>query len=145
MAGAQPREIPALHGAGPAFTGRRSGNIDKLTNDEVIRGDLRADRNDGIVVDAELGKLALGFDLGDGEMAAIGAIGALRLAHAGAELQRHVAVLIFGAVSDHLAIAETKHRHRHVFAGFGEQPRHSYLLREHPGTHVRIPFRALTA
>src|SRR5579863_10386403 len=140
VAGAQAREIPALHRTGPAFAGRGAGDIDKLADDEMIRRNLGADRYQRIVIDPKLGKLALGFDLGNGEMAAICAIGPLRLARAGAELQRHVAILLFSAVSDNLAIAETKHRHRHVLTGFGEQPCHSHLLREHPGTHVRNPF-----
>ena len=110
----------------------------------MIRGDLGADRDQRVVVDAELGELALGLDFGDGEMAAVGLGRALHLARAGAELQRHVAVLLLGAVSHDLAIAEPEHRHRHVLAGLGEQPRHPDFLREHPGTHF-YPLRALTA
>ena len=102
----------------------------------MIRGDLGADRNERVVVDAELGELALGLDLGDGEMAAVGLGRRLHLAQPGAELERDVAVLFLGAVADDLAIAEAQHRHRHVLAGFGEQPRHPDLLRKHPGTHV---------
>jgi len=101
----------------------------------MIGGDLGADRNQRIVVDAKLGKLALRLDLGDGEITAVGLVGALHFAHAGAELQRHVTVLLFGAMGDNLAVGQAQHRDRHVFAGLGEQPRHSHLLREHPGTH----------
>ena len=92
-----------------------------------------------VVVDAELGELALGLDLGDGEVAAVGLGGALHLALAGAELQRDVAVLVLGAVGDDLAIAEAQHRHRHMLAGLGEEARHPDLLCDHSGTHVSIP------
>src|SRR6516225_7049091 len=37
-----------------------------------------------------------------------------------------------------LAIGQPQHRHRHVFAGLGEQPRHSDLLCEHSGTHLVV-------
>ena len=83
----------------------------------MVGGDLGADRDQRVVIDAELGELALGLDLGDGEMAAVGLGRALHLARAGAELQRDVAVLLLGAVGDDLAIAQPQHRHRHVLAG----------------------------
>src|ERR1700761_2445220 len=139
---AQAGKIPPLHAAGKPLAGRGAGDVDKLADHEMIGGDLGADRNERVVVDAEFGELALGLDLGDGEMAAIGPVGALHLTGAGTELQRHIAVLVLGTVADHLAIAETEHRHRHVFAGIGEQPHHADLLREHPGTHGKIPYRA---
>src|SRR5579862_4564195 len=137
----QAGKIPALHATGKALAGRSTGNIHELTDDEMIRRDLGADRNQPVVIDAELGELALGLDLGDGEMAAVGAVGALHLAQAGAELERDVAVLVLGAVTDNLAIAETQHRDRHVLAGLGEETRHSDLLRQHSGTHCLFPSR----
>ncbi len=95
-----------------------------------------------VSVDAEFGELALGLDLGDGEMAAVGLGRALNLARAGAELERDVAVLLLGAMSDDLAIGQPQHRHRHVFAALGEEPRHPDLLRDHPGTHfLKSPVR----
>jgi hypothetical protein len=54
--------------------------------------------------DAELGDLALGLDLGDGELAALGLRHVLDLAGADAELQRDVAVLLLRAVPDDLAL-----------------------------------------
>ena len=102
----------------------------------MVGRDLGADRNQRVVVDAEFGELALGLDLGDREVAAIGLGRALHLAHAGAELQRHVAVLFLGAMTHDLAIAEPQHRHRHMLAGLGEETRHPDFLCEHPGTHL---------
>jgi hypothetical protein len=107
----------------------------------MIGGDLGADRNEAVVVDAEFGELALGLDLGDGEVATVGLGRALYLAHARAELERNITVLLFGAVTDDLAIAKPQHRHRHMLAGLGEEAGHANFLREHPGTH----FRSLTA
>src|SRR4029078_949691 len=136
----QPGKIPALHRAGKTLAGGCAGHVDILTDDEMVGRDLGADRDQPIGVDAKLGALALRLDLGDGEMAAVGLGGTLHFAQAGAELERHVAVLLLGAVGDNLAIAEPEHRHRHVLAGIGEQPRHPDLLRDHPGTHCKIPF-----
>ena len=140
VAGPQAAEIPALHAAGEALAGRGAGDVDILADDEMVGRDLGADRNERVVVDAEFGELALGLDLGDGEMAAVGLGRALHLAHAGAELQRHVAVLLFGAMADDLAIAQAQHRDRHMLAGLGEEAGHSDFLCEHPGTHLQIPF-----
>ena len=137
MAGAQTAEIPALHAAGPALAGRGTGHVDILADDEVVGGNLCADRNKRVVIDAEFGELALGLDLGDREIAAVGLGRALHLAHAGAELQRHIAVLLLGAMRDDLAIAEPQHRHRHMLAGLGEEAGHPDFLCEHPGTHCK--------
>src|SRR5580700_3060269 len=72
MARPQAGEIPALHAAGKALAGRSTGNVDILADDEMIRRDLGADRDQPVVVDPELGELALGLDLGDREVAAVG-------------------------------------------------------------------------
>src|SRR5579862_6400599 len=79
-------EIPALHAAGKTLAGRSAGDVDILADDEMIGRDLGADRDQAVVVDAEFGELALGLDLGDREMAAVGLGSALHLALAGAEL-----------------------------------------------------------
>src|SRR5262245_44237981 len=70
--GAQTAEIPALHTAGKALADRRASDVDILADDEVIGGDLGTNRDQLLFVDAELGQLALGLDLGDGEVAAQG-------------------------------------------------------------------------
>src|SRR5262249_30693295 len=87
----------------------------------------------------ELGELALGLDLGDGEMAAVRLGQVLGPARAGAELQRHVAVLVLGAVGDDLAIGEAQHRDRHVLATVRKDAGHPDLLCDHSGTHVWCP------
>src|ERR1700722_3785233 len=135
VARAQAAEIPALHAAGPALAGRGAGYIDILANDEMIRRDLGADRNKRVGIDAEFGELALGLDLGHGEVAAVGFGRALYLADAGAKLQGDIAVLLFGAMADDLAIGEAEHRDRHMLASLGEEAGHSDFLCEHPGTH----------
>jgi len=104
--GAQPAEVPALHATRKALADRGPGHVDKLPDDEVIGGDLGTDRDHIALLHPELGELALGLDLGDGEMAAFRLGQILRSARAGAELQRHVAVLVLGAVGDDLAIGE---------------------------------------
>src|SRR5207249_8615572 len=58
---------------------RGSGHIDILTDDEMIGRDLRADRNQAVVADAEFGDLALGLDLGDHETPALGLAHVLHL------------------------------------------------------------------
>ena len=133
--GAQTGEIPPLHPAGEALADRGAGDVDELADHEMIGGDLGADRDEAVVVDPELGKLALGLDLGDREMAALGLGHVLRLAGAGAELQRAVAVLVLGAVGDDLAIGKPQHRHRHMLAAVREHAGHPDLLCDHTGTH----------
>src|SRR6516162_3051793 len=142
--GAQPAEVPALHATRKAVADRGPGHVDKLPDDEVIGGDFGTDRDEIALLHPELGELALGLDLGDGEMAAVRLGQVLRPARAGAELQRHVAVLVLGAVGDDLAIGEAQHCDRHVLAAVRKDARHSDLLCDHPGTHVWCPV-SLTA
>ena len=136
---AQAAEVPSLHAARIALADRRSGHIDKLADDEMVRGDLRTDRDHGIFVDPEFHHLALGFDLGDGKIIALCPGNPRRLPGAGAKLQRHVAVFVLGAMSHHLAIGQTQYRHRHMLTRVGENARHSDLLRDHSGTHRHDP------
>src|SRR5262249_888265 len=131
--GTQAAEVPALHAAGEAFADRRAGHVDELADHEVIGGDLGAGRNHAVGADAELGKLALGFNLGDREIAALSLADVAHLAPTGAELQRHIAVLVRGAVADDLAFVEPQHRDRHMLAGLGEEARHAHLLCDHAG------------
>src|SRR5438132_6385387 len=91
--GAQPGEVPALHATRKALADRGPGHVDKLPDDEVIGGDLGTDRDQIALLHPKLGELALGLDLGDGEMAAFRLGQILRSARAGAELDRHVPVL----------------------------------------------------
>src|SRR5436190_24119595 len=106
VAGAQAGEIPALHAAGKALADGDAANVDELAGNEVVGGDLGADRDQILLVDAELGDLALGLDLGLGEVAALGLADVLDLARARAELNGDVAVLLLGAMRDHLTIGE---------------------------------------
>src|SRR5215510_12962928 len=138
VGGAQASEVPALHAAGEALTDRGPGHIDELADDEMIGSDLGTDRDQVAFLDAKLGELTLGLDLGDGEVATVRLGQVLRLTGAGAQLHRHVAVLVLGAVGDDLAIGKPQHRHRHVLAAVREDARHPILLCDHPGTHVRI-------
>src|SRR5689334_16522220 len=105
---AKSAEIPSLHATGEALANAGSGDIDELTNDEMIGGDLRTNRNHGIVTDAKFSQSALGLDLGDREAAALGLAHVLHLAGAGTELKRDVAVLLLAAMRDHLALRKTQ-------------------------------------
>src|SRR5215467_8108436 len=53
--GAQAAEIPALHAAGVAFTNAGAGHVDELADQEMVGGDLSADRDQRVIADAELG------------------------------------------------------------------------------------------
>src|SRR6478752_8735025 len=106
MRGAKTREIPALHAAGKALADRRAAHIDELADDEMIGGDFRADRNERVFGDAEFRDLALRLHVDLAERAAVGLAHVAGAARAGTELQRHVAVLVLGAVAQHLAAAE---------------------------------------
>src|SRR6266511_3923150 len=140
MRGAQPAEVPALHAARKAFTDRGAGHVDKLADDEVVRGHLGTHRDQFAFVHPELGELAFGFDLGNGEMAAGGFGQVLRLAGAGAKLQRYIAVLFLSAVSDNLTIGEPQHRDRHMLAGLGKDAGHSDFLCDYPGAHGLLSY-----
>src|SRR6201997_768155 len=128
VGGAQAAEIPALHAAGKALADRGAGDVDELTDDEMIGLDLGTDGNQRILRDAEFRDLALRLDLGDRELAAFGLRQIDGLARARTELQRHITVLLGRAVTQHLAIAELKHGHRDMLAGLCKDPRHPDLL-----------------
>src|ERR1700751_5737536 len=70
VGGAQAAEIPALHAAGKALAVRGAGEADELADHEVIRLDLRADRDQRVLGDTEFLDVALRLDLGDGKLAA---------------------------------------------------------------------------
>src|SRR5262245_622427 len=141
VGGAQSREIPSLHRAGEALADGDAGNINELADDEMIGGDLGADRNELLFADPELGHLALGLDPREREVAALGLADGVGLARAGAELDGNVTVLLLGTVRDHLAVGELQHRHRHVLAAIGKDARHPDLLCDDPGTHCPDPSR----
>jgi hypothetical protein len=69
--GAQPGKVPALHPTREALADQGPGHVHELPDDEVIGGNLGTDRDELALLHAELGELALGLDLGDGEMAAL--------------------------------------------------------------------------
>src|SRR5712671_1566641 len=60
---AQATEVPALHRAGEAFADRSAGDVHELPDNEMVCGDLGADRDEFVLLHAELGELALGLDL----------------------------------------------------------------------------------
>ena len=70
------------------------GHIDELARDEMIDGDLGADVDHIVLADAEFLQLALGLDLGDGEVAALRLAKPLDLGRADAKLHGGVAMLL---------------------------------------------------
>ena len=70
--GAQAAEVPALHGAGEAFTDADAGDVNLLAGDEVLSGNHRADRQQIVFADAEFAHDRLRLDLGARELAALG-------------------------------------------------------------------------
>src|ERR1700761_6223157 len=137
VGGAQTAEIPALHAAGEALTDRGAGDVDELTDHEMVSLDFGADRDQRVLGDAELGDLALGLDLGDRELAAFSLRQINRLARARTELQRDITVLLGRAVTQNLAVAQLQHGHGDMFAGLRKDPRHPDLLCDHSGAHRR--------
>src|SRR5277367_931659 len=71
VGGAQTAEIPALHAAGKTLADRSAGDVDELADDEMVGLDFGADRDQRVLGDTEFRELALGLDLGDGELAAL--------------------------------------------------------------------------
>src|SRR3984893_6026765 len=93
VGGAQAAEIPALHAAGKALADRSAGDVDELSDHEMVGLNFGADRDQRVFRHAEFGDLALGLDLGDRELTTFRLRQIHRLAGAGAELQRNVTVL----------------------------------------------------
>src|SRR6266436_3679593 len=137
VGGAKPAEIPALHAAGKTLTDRGAGDVDELADHEMVSLNLGANRDQRVFRHAEFGDLALGFDLGDRELAALRLRQIDGLAGARTELQRDVTVLFGRAVAQHLAIAQLQHGHGDMFAGLRKDPRHPDLLCDHSGAHRR--------
>src|SRR3546814_14954857 len=79
----------------------------------MIRRPPRATRTDTLVPYTTLVR-SLGLDLGDGEVAAHRLGHVLDLRQTRAELHRVIAVLVLGALRDHLKAVELQHRDRHV-------------------------------
>src|SRR5258705_8993982 len=141
VGGAQATEVPALHRTGEALADRGAGDVDELPDNEMVGGDLSADRDELVLLHAELGELALGLDLGRCEIAAVGFVHVVDLAYAGPELNGHIAVLVLGAMRNNLAVGEAQHRHRHMLAAVGKDARHPDFLCDDPGTHWFLPSR----
>jgi hypothetical protein len=75
-----------------------------------------------------------------GEVAAERPRRVLHLAQANAELKSGVAVLLLGALRDHLAIVQPEHSHRHLLPGIREDAGHADLLCDHSRTHcIALP------
>src|SRR2546421_2508177 len=89
VGGAKPAEIPALHAAGKALTDRGAGDVDELADHEMVGLNLGANRDQRVFRHTEFGDLALGFDLGDRELAALRLRQIDGLAGARTELQRN--------------------------------------------------------
>src|SRR5665647_2322181 len=141
--GAQAAEVPALHAAGKTLADRDAADIDELTFDEMIGGDFSADRDQGILGDAEFRKLAARLDVGLTEITAVGLAHVVGAAQPGTELQRDVAILILGAMGNDLTLLKLHHRNRHVFSSLGEHPGHSDLFSHHSRTHLQVLIAAL--
>src|SRR3978361_2097936 len=92
VGGAQTAEIPALHAAGKTLADRGAGDVDELTDHEMIGLNFGANRDQRVFRHAEFGDLALGLDLGDRELAALRLRQIDGLAGAGTELQPHITV-----------------------------------------------------
>ena len=97
--------------------------------DEVVGGDLGADRRSASSsLTRNSATLRFGSTLAMAKWPRSALVMFFALRGAGAELQGDVAVLLLGALGDHLAVVELQHGHRHVRAGFGEDAGHPELL-----------------
>ena len=105
----------------------------------MVGADVRADVEQRIVGDAELGDLRLGLDLGLAESDALrlGDVLGLRLARA--ELDGGIAVAVRFAAADDLHVVQLQDGNRHVPTVRLEQAGHSDLLRDHAGAHDQTP------
>jgi hypothetical protein len=67
---AQAAEVVPLHGAGEALADARARDVDELAGEVVVGGDLLADADQVLGGSPGTRELALGLDLGSGEVAA---------------------------------------------------------------------------
>jgi hypothetical protein len=136
VGGAKAAEVPALHGALETLALAGAGHVHELAGDEMVGGDLGSDFDQVLGADAELGKLALGFDVGHREATARRLGEARRLTGSRAHLDRGVSVLIGGALRKDLKLLELQNRHRHMLSGIREDAGHADFLCNHSGTHL---------
>src|SRR3954470_22462575 len=128
-------EPPALHRAGKAFALGHAGDVDELARNEMIRADGRAEVEERIFGDAELGDLRLGLDLGlaEGDALRLGVVLGFRLARP--ELDGGIAVTVLFTTADDLHLFQLQDGYGHMPTVRLEQAGHSDLLRDHAGAH----------
>ena len=105
----------------------------------MVGADVRADVEQRIVGDAELGDANLGLDLGLAERDALRLGDVLGLSLARAELDGGIAVAVLFAAADDLHVVQLQDGNRHVPTVRLEQAGHSDLLRDHAGAHDQTP------
>src|ERR1700753_4119254 len=135
--GAQTTEIPTLDATGEDLASGCAGAIADLPAHERLALNLGTNRDQRVFRHAELGNLALGFNLGNRELAALRLGQIDGLSGARAELQCDITVLLGRAVAQHLAIAQLQHGHRDMLTGLCKDPCHPDLLCDHSGAHRR--------
>ena len=138
--GTQATKIMALHRTGKTLTLGGADDIDLLAGDKVARRDGRANLEDCIITDTELGELRLRHHIRLGEMAAHGLRYVLGLGRTCTELDSRVAVTLLLADRNHLNVIHLQNRHRNVQTGVGKDPRHPQLAGDNSATHCFRPF-----
>ncbi len=130
VARAQAAEVVTLHGAGEALADRGARHIDELpsTKWSAVISAPTSIRLSGLTRNST--SFRFGSTLATAKCPRAARRQTLHLGPAGAELQRGIAVLLRGAVADHLTMVELQHRHRDVLPGIGEDPGHADLLRD---------------
>ena len=137
---AKAAEVVALHGTGKTLTLGGADDINLLAGDKVARRDGRADLENRVLADTELGQLRLRHHIGLGEMAAHGLRYVLGLGRTCTELDSRVAVTLLLADRNHLNVIHLQNRHRNVQTGVGKDPRHPQLAGDNSATHCFRPF-----
>ncbi len=94
----------------------------------MLDGDLRTDVDQVFRRHAELRELGLRLDGSSREMAAHRLRRVLHLGKPDAELQRRVAVLFLGTLSNDLAVLHAENRDRHMLASVVVDARHPDFL-----------------
>ena len=122
--GAQTTEVVPLHRTGKALTDRSARDIHELAREIVVRGNLFANLDEVLGINAKLGHFSLGFDLCDGKVAAHGLACPLGLGRARAELHGRIAVFLGRALCHNLKLVELKNGHRDLFPVLHEKAGH---------------------
>ncbi|MCY1300018.1 hypothetical protein D9M70_495740 [compost metagenome] len=127
----QTTEVVALDRTSKALADRGTGDVNELAGNEMVGRQFCTDVDQVVRGNAELDELRLRLDVGSSKMAAHRLRRVLDLRTAGAQLDSHVAVLLFRTLGYHLAVLQLQYCNRDMLTGAVIDAGHSHFLCNH--------------